>query len=33
MPQDLRKFGNFKKIPEMLAFDGEYPTLHPQAEF
>ena len=24
-PSDLRKFGNFKKIPEMLGFEGEYP--------
>ena len=24
---------NFKKIPEMLGFDGEYPAVHPIARF
>ena len=31
-PLDLRKFGNFKKIPEMLGFEGEYPG-YPKANF
>ena len=26
--EDLRKLGNFKKIPEMLGFDCEYPVIH-----
>ena len=30
---DLRKLGNFKKIPEMLGFDDEYPAVHPKAKF
>ena len=30
---DLRKLGNFKKIPEMLEFDGELPVVHPKAKF
>ena len=25
--------GNFKKIPEMLEFVGEYPAIHPKANF
>ena len=29
----LRKLGNFKKISEMLGFDGEYPAVHPKAKF
>ena len=29
----LGKLGNFKKIPEMLGFDGEYPAVHPKAKF
>ena len=29
----LRKLGNFKKIPEMLGFDGEYPAIQPNAKF
>ena len=29
---DLRKLGNFKKIPEMLGFDGDYPAAHPKAK-
>ena len=31
--EDLRKLGNFKKIPEMLGFDGEYPATHPKGKF
>ena len=31
--KDLRKLGNFKKIPEMPEFDGEYPAVHPKAKF
>ena len=30
---DLRKLGNFKKILEMLGFDGVYPAVHPRAKF
>ena len=30
---DLRKLGNFKKIPEMLWFDGEYSAGHLKAKF
>ena len=30
---DSRKLENFKKIPEMLRFDGDYPTDHPKAKF
>ena len=30
---DLRKFGNFKKIPEMLGFEGEHPGGYPKANF
>ena len=30
---DLRKLGNFKKIPEILGFDGEYPAVNPNAKF
>ena len=30
--QDLRKLGNFKKIPEKLGFDGEYPAFQPKAK-
>ena len=26
----LRKFGDFKKIPEPLGFDGKYPVDHPK---
>ena len=32
-PSDLRKFGNFQKIPEMLGFEGEYPGGYPKANF
>ena len=28
-----RKLGNFKKIPEMLGFEGDYPSVHPKIEF
>ena len=31
--EDLRKLGNFKEIPEMLGFDGEYTNVHPKAKF
>ena len=33
-PNDLRltKLGNFKEIPEMLGFDGEYPVVHRKAK-
>ena len=31
--QDLRKLGNFQKIPEKLVFDGEYPAVQPKAKF
>ena len=31
--EDLRKLENFKKIPEMLGFDGEYPAVYPKAKF
>ena len=30
---NLRKFGNFYKIPKMLRFDGVYPAVHSQAKF
>ena len=30
---DQQKLGNFKKIPEMLGFYGEYPTDHPNDQF
>ena len=30
--KDIRKLGNFKKIPEMLGFDGLYPAVHPEAK-
>ena len=29
----LKDLGNFKKIPEMLGFDGEYLAGHPEAKF
>ena len=29
----LKKLGNFKKIPEMLGFDVDYPAFHPNAKF
>ena len=25
--------GNFKKIPEILVFDGKYPASHPKSKF
>ena len=28
-----RKLQNVKKIPEMLGFDGDFPTVHPIAQF
>ena len=31
--QVLRKLGNFKKIPEIIGFDGKYPAVHPKAKF
>ena len=31
--QDFRKFENFKKIPEMLRFDGKYPANTQKANF
>ena len=31
--KDLRKLGNFKKIPEMLGSDDEYLTGHPKGKF
>ena len=31
--KDLSKLVNFKKIPEMLGFDGKYPAAHPKAKF
>ena len=30
---DLRKFGNFKEISEMLGFEGEYPGGYPKTNF
>ena len=33
VPELLKKLGNFKKIPEMLAFDGKYPAVQPKAKF
>ena len=27
------KLENFKKIPEVIGFDGEYPAVHPKAKF
>ena len=32
-PSDLRKFGNFKEISEMLGFEGEYPGGYPKTNF
>ena len=29
----LRKLGNFKKIPEMLRFDGQYSADNPKGKF
>ena len=31
--QDLRKLGNYKKISEILGFDGKYSADHPKAKF
>ena len=35
LPNDLRlrKLVNFKKIPAILGFDGEYPGFHPKVKF
>ena len=30
---EVKKIENFNKIPEMLGFDGEYTTAHPQGRF
>ena len=30
---DLKKLRNFKKIPAMLGFDGEYQADHPKGKF
>ena len=30
--QDLKKLVNFKKIPEILGFDGDYPVVHPKSQ-
>ena len=30
--QNLRKLGNFKKIPKTIGFLGEYPAVHPKAK-
>ena len=32
-PEDLRKLVDFRKIPEMLVFDGKYPAVQPIAKF
>ena len=32
-PSDLRKFGNFKEISEMLGFEGEYSGGYPKTNF
>ena len=32
-PKDLRKLVNFRKIPEMLVFDGKYPAVQQIAKF
>ena len=31
--QDLKKIGNFKKIPEMFGFDGEYSAVKPKVKY
>ena len=31
--KDFRKFGNFKKIAEMLGFDGEFPAVKKKNKF
>ena len=33
MTEDFRNLGDFKKTPEMLGFDGEYPGEHSKAKF
>ena len=30
---EQQKLVNFKKIPEMLGYDGEHPTDHPKGNF
>ena len=30
--EDRKKLGNFKKIPEMLGLDGEYPAVQRKAK-
>ena len=30
---ELQKLGNFKKISEMLGYDGKHPADHPQSKF
>ena len=32
-PKYLRKLVNFRKIPEMFAFDGKYPAIQPKTKF
>ena len=32
-PKDLMKLVNFRKIPEMFAFDGKYPAIQPKTKF
>ena len=31
--QGLKKSGNFKKIPELLGFNGQYPAGYPKDKF
>ena len=33
LPNDLRLGRKFKKIPEILGFDGDYPAVHSKAKF
>ena len=33
MSNDVKKLGNFKKIPEMLGSDSEYPASCTKAKF
>ena len=32
-PKDLRKLVNFRKIPQILVFDGKYPAVQPKTKF
>ena len=32
LPNDLRKLENFRKIREILGFDGHYPAGHPRVK-